>query len=204
MMLRKQAAWLLMLALIVPLIAACGGATQTTPAEDPAAPAGEASTAGEATAGETTTCYNGLEVEPGATLTFQAAGNPTEQQLYIEGAQRFEEACPGVSITFEPMNDYQTQMRAAFSAGTAPDVFLLDGELMGAFAPNGLLLPLDDAMQQAGVNPGDYFDPTFELYRQDGQTYGLPKDFNPLVVFVNGDLAEAPGSIRLPSRPGMI
>jgi multiple sugar transport system substrate-binding protein len=213
----KRIVVLLALSLLVPLLAACGGgATQTSPtaapagAEPTAAPAAEATMAPaaeatmEPTAGaEATTapaaggaaegsCY-GMEVEEGATLRFGAAGNPSEQQLYTEGAQRFMEACPGVTLTFEPFNDYQTQMKAAFAAGTAPDVFLLDGELMGAFAPNGLLLPLDDAMSAKGVTADSYFGPTLELYQQDGATYGLPKDFNPLVVFVNTDMAEAAG-----------
>ncbi|GAB4443752.1 MAG: ABC transporter substrate-binding protein [Chloroflexi bacterium OHK40] len=176
-------------ALLVPLIAACGaGTTQTAPTTAPATGGEAPATGGQAAAN----CY-GLEVEPGATLRFQAAGNPTEQQLYTEGAARFMEACPGVTLTFEPLNDYQTQMKAAFAAGTAPDVFLLDGELMGAFAPNGLLLALDEAMAAKGVSPSSYFEPTLTLYQQDGKTYGLPKDFNPLVVFINTDLAEAAG-----------
>lgn len=177
------------------LLAACGqGGGAAAPTTAPTAPAPD----GGATA--STECYGGIAAEPGATLRFQAAGNPTEQQLYLEGAQRFMEACPGVTLTFEPLNDYQTQMKAAFAAGTAPDVFLLDGELMGAFAPNNLLLPLDEAMATAGVSPSSYFAPTLELYQQDGNTYGLPKDFNPLVVFVNTAMAAAagvdPASIR--------
>lgn len=187
------------LALMVSMLAACGaGGTQTAPTTAPAAGGDStAATAAPAVGGETGaatagTCM-GMQVEEGANLRFQAAGNPTEQQLYIDGAQRFQEACPGVTMTFEPLNDYQTQMRAAFSAGTAPDVFLLDGELMGAFGPNNLLLPLDDAMAAAGVSADAYFAPTIELFQQDGVTYGLPKDFNPLVVFINTDMAEAAG-----------
>jgi multiple sugar transport system substrate-binding protein len=179
---------ILSLALAVPIIAACGQPAGSTGGATSAPAAG--TTAAPAAA---STCYKGLPVEPGATLKFQAAGNPTEQQIYIDGAKRFEAACPGVKITFEPLNDYQTQIKAAFSANTAPDVFLLDGELMGAFAPNNLLLPLDSAMAAAGVKPDDYVKSTFELYQQGGKTYGLPKDFNPLVVFVNNDLASAAG-----------
>lgn len=195
-MAKRTVAMTLALALLIPLLAACGAAqTQTAPttAAGGESTGGTAATApaggGAAAAGS---CY-GMEVEQGATLRFQAAGNPTEQQLYTEGAQRFMEACPGVTLTFEPLNDYQTQMKAAFSAGTAPDVFLLDGELMGAFAPNGLLLALDEAMAAKGVSADDYFGPTLELYQQDGMTYGLPKDFNPLVVFINTDLAQEAG-----------
>ena len=206
MTLKRLIALTLSLALLVPLLAACGaGSTQTTSTTAPvadataAAPAADATTAPAAdaataapVAGGAGACY-GMEVEPNAVLRFQAAGNPSEQQLYIDGAARFQEACPGVTLTFEPLADYQTQMKSAFAAGTAPDVFLLDGELMGAFAPNGLLLPLDETMAAKGVTAADYFDPTIALYQQDGVTFGLPKDFNPLVVFVNNDLASEAG-----------
>jgi multiple sugar transport system substrate-binding protein len=189
----RIAALSLTFALALPILAACGGAaTQTAPTSAPAGGSTAATAAPAAGGAAAGSCY-GMEVEPNATLRFQAAGNPTEQQLYIQGAQRFQEACPGVTLTFEPLNDYQTQMKAAMSAGTAPDVFLLDGELMGAFAPNGLLLPLDEAMAARGVSADSYFGPTLELYQQDGKTYGLPKDFNPLVVFVNTDMAAEAG-----------
>jgi multiple sugar transport system substrate-binding protein len=181
--------------MLVAMLAACGQQSTGAPAASTAAPAGgtAATAAPDAPAAAASTCYKGLAVEPNAVLRFQAAGNPTEQQIYIDGAKRFEEACPGVKVTFEPLNDYQTQIKAAFSAGTAPDVFLLDGELMGAFAPNNLLLPLDEAMAAAGVSGDNYFGPTFSLYQQDGKTYGLPKDFNPLVVFVNSAQASEAG-----------
>ena len=201
MTLRKMTTFLLA-SLLLPVLAACGQQSTGSPtaastaapaAASTAAPAPAGTAAPDAPAAAAGTCYKGLEVEPNATLRFQAAGNPSEQQIYIDGAKRFEEACPGVKLTFEPLNDYQTQIKAAFSAGTAPDVFLLDGELMGAFAPNNLLLPLDDSMAAAKVSGDDYFGPTFTLYQQDGKTYGLPKDFNPLVVFVNSTMATEAG-----------
>ena len=180
-------------ACITPLLVACGnGGTASGPTTAPVT-TDPTSATGDSTGAPSTELQPGMiEVEPGATLRFAAAGNPTEQQLYIEGAARFE-ALYGVPLTFEPVSDYQTQIKAQFTAGTAPDVFLLDGELMGAFAPNGLLLPLDEYMAEAGVTADAYFEPTIELYQMDGNTYGLPKDFNPLVVFVNNQIAEEAG-----------
>ena len=232
-------ALLLLLALTLPIIAACGGAdgggagTEPTAAvgdaEATAAPAAEVTAvpaaevteapAAEATAAETATGemtetatvgaaaggsgaesgamqtmdWSKLEVEDGAELRFGAAGNPTEQQLYIEGAERFNQVFPNVKLTFEPIADYQTSMKAAMAGGTAPDVFLLDGELMGAFGPNGLLLPLDDAMSQVGMDASIFYEPLIQLYQMDGKTYGLPKDFNPVIVFVNNQMAEEAG-----------
>jgi len=154
-----------------------------------AAPGGATSGATAGSSGDVTK----IQVEDGAQLRFGAAGNPAEQKLYIEGADRFNKLFPNVKLTFEPINDFQTSMKAAMAGNTAPDVFLLDGELMGAFAPNNLLLPLDDAMTTAGVKASDYVESLIKLYQSDGKTYGIPKDFNPLVVFVNNDLASKAG-----------
>jgi multiple sugar transport system substrate-binding protein len=97
-----------------------------------------------------------------------------------------------VTVNFEPINDqYLTTMIAEFTAQTGPDVLLVDGEVMGNIGANGLLLPLDEYMQQAGAQVADYVDPLIELYQQDGQTYAIPKDFNPLVVFINTEMAAA-------------
>jgi multiple sugar transport system substrate-binding protein len=218
---RRLSALVLLLALLVPLLAACGsggggggtaatsapaGAVATTaPAGEmaTAAPAGGAATAapatggGEAMGGATAGASGDvtkIQVEDGATLRFAVAGNATEQKLYQEGVARFNQAFPNVKVTLEPIPDqYDTAIKAGFSGGTVQDVFLLDGELMGALAPNSLLLPLDDAMSSAGVQAADYYDALMTLYQLDGKTYGIPKDFGTLVVFVNNDMAQAAG-----------
>jgi multiple sugar transport system substrate-binding protein len=176
-------------------------ATAATGAEATAAPSGGEATAAPA-GGETATGATAgasgdaskIQVEEGATLRFAVAGNATEQKLYQEGVERFNEVFPNVKVTLEPIPDqYDTAIKAGFSGGTVQDVFLLDGELMGALAPNGLLLPLDEAMTTAGVQASDYYESLMTLYQQDGQTYGIPKDFGTLVVFVNDEMAQAAG-----------
>lgn len=191
----------LLLALVLPILAACGGGGEATPsgAASPAAsaasPAGTSAAATSGTAGGAATLdFSKLEVEDGATLRFLASGNTTEQQLYTDAAKRFNETFPNATLNFEPVPaEYETTITAGFSGGNAPDVFLLNGPLMGTLAPQGLLLPLDDAMSQVGRQPADYYEQLIQLYQQEGKTYGLPKDFNPLVLFVNTDLAQQAG-----------
>jgi multiple sugar transport system substrate-binding protein len=239
---KRPGALLLMLALLVPILAGCGGDGTTTaptagsaPADQPTtAPAAEAPTAmaeaptamaeapttmtdgptaaaeapttsaeaptaGATTGGSTATAgasgdVTKITVEDGATLRFAVAGNATEQKLYQEGVARFNQVFPNVKVTLEPIPDqYDTAIKAGFSGGTVQDVFLLDGELMGALAPAGQLLALDDAMTAAGVQASDYYETLTALYQQDGKTYGIPKDFGTLVVFVNDDMAQKAG-----------
>lgn len=199
-------------ALLVPLLVGCGGGDAVAPtvgtgdagatvaptmsAQPTAMAVAPTAMSGQPVAGATAGASGDvtkIAVEDGAVVRFGAAGNPTEQKLYQEGAERFSALFPGVKVTFEPIQDYQTSMKAAMAGETAPDVFLLDGELMGQFAPEGLLLPLDEAMQTAGVQASDYYDALIQLYQLDGKTFGIPKDFNPLVLFVNTEMAQQAG-----------
>ncbi|NOK62722.1 MAG: hypothetical protein GFH27_549293n33 [Chloroflexi bacterium AL-W] len=205
---------MLLLAMILPILAACGGGdtggadttdeatgdtsgeatdaegTEVPPESGDTAPTVDIEGATAGSAGDITQ----IPVEDGATIRFVAPANATEQQLYIEGIERFGQLFPGVTVDFEPINDqYLTRMTAEFTAGSAPDVLLVDGEVMGNIGYNGLLLPLDEAMSQAGIEASEYVDPLIDLYQQDNQTYAIPKDFNPLVVFVNNEMAEAGG-----------
>jgi len=204
---RPSHLWVTLLVVVSLLLAACGGGNDNQGATEAATPTTAAETATEPAAsqpvtgttnGETATDlgFSQLAVEDGATLRFAAAGNATEQQLYQQGAERFNElfADRNVTMTFEPVpSEYETTITAGFSGGNAPDVFLLNGQLMGQLASQGLLLPLDDAMSSVGRQSADFYPALLELYQYEGATYGLPKDFNPLVLFVNTQLAEQAG-----------
>ena len=197
----------LFLALVVPILAACGGGTTTSPTaatggEPTAATAAEptAATAAEptaATAAEPTAMASGgamMEVEDGAVLRVSSWGNPAEQKVNTDSFARFNAIYPNVKITYEPQPDnFQTKIKADFAGSTEPDVFYLDSSLMTALAPEGLLLPLDDAMQAGSVKADDYVGELVSLFQADGKTYALPKDQGSLALFVNNDIAQKAG-----------
>jgi multiple sugar transport system substrate-binding protein len=212
----------LTLALLLPVLAACGGGTtQTSPTSAPAtggeaattAPAAEAPTAapaGEATsvpatgneAPTTAPAAGGqaggemavMEVEDGAILRVTSWGDSSEQAINTESFARFNELYPNVTIQYQPQaSDYQTKLKADAAGGTLADVFYLDSGLMQSFAPEELLLDLTPSLQEAGVSLENYPSSLLELFQLDGTTYGLPKDFNPLVLFVNNEMAATAG-----------
>src|SRR5690606_26601811 len=122
-----------------------------------------------------------MEVEEGATITFSGWGDATEQQIYRDSIERFKEACPAVTVHYEPIpEEFQTKLKAAMAGGTAPDVFYVDDQLMTAFAPNGQLLPLNDLMAEAGVSADDFLPQLMPIFTLDGQVYALPKDWGTL------------------------
>jgi multiple sugar transport system substrate-binding protein len=168
-----------------PTAAEAGGTAPTAMAEATAAPeAGGAATTGAPK----------IAVEDGATLRVSSWGNSGEQKVNTDSLARFNQAYPNVKVTYEPQPDqFQTKIKADFSGNTEPDVFYLDSSLMTALAPNQLLLPLDDAMAEAGVKTDDYVGELVKLYQLDGKTYALPKDQGSLALFINDDMAQKAG-----------
>ena len=133
------------------------------------------------------------EVESGAKIVFSGWGDETEQQIYRDSIERFNEFYPDVTVEYQPIpSDFQTKLKAQMAGGTAPDVFYVDDQLMTAFGSSGQLLPLDDYMTQAGASRDDFIPALLTIFTQDGKTYGLPKDWGTLgLVYLPEAFAEA-------------
>ncbi|MCB0076006.1 MAG: extracellular solute-binding protein [Anaerolineales bacterium] len=164
------------------LLAACGGASDgdnTGDATDMAAEGGD-------------TCM-GIAVEPDATVVFSGWGDETEQQVYRDSITRFNEACPSVTIDYQPVPaDFQTQIKAAFAGGDAPDVIYVDDSLMTALGRTGQLLALDDFMASADITREEFVPALLDIFTVDGKTYALPKDWGTLgLVYLPEAFAEA-------------
>jgi multiple sugar transport system substrate-binding protein len=173
---------LLGLLLIVSMIlAACTQATET-----PEVVAPEPTEAEELPPGV-------ISVEEGATIVFSGWGDDTEQQIYRDSIERFNEVYPDVTVDYQPIPaDFQTKLKASMAGGTAPDVFYVDDQLMTAFGPTGQLLPLDSYMAEAGTTRGDFISALLSIFTLQGQTYALPKDWGTLgLVYLPDAFAQA-------------
>jgi multiple sugar transport system substrate-binding protein len=149
------------------ILTACGGAAEETeaPVVDPGVdlPPGV------------------IAVEEGATIVFSGWGDETEQQIYHDSIERFNEVYPDVTVDYQPIPaDFQTKLKASMAGGTAADVFYVDDQLMTAFGPTGQLLSLDSYMAEAGTGRGDFIPALLSIFTQGGQTYALPKDWGTL------------------------
>lgn len=153
----------------------------------PTASSGAGGTGPKGTATPAAGASNGIipcpltTVEANATITFSGWGDETEQKVYRDSIDRFKQVCPGVTVNYNPIpTDFQTKLKAQMAGGTAPDVFYVDFQLMGAFASTGQLLPLDSYMASAGVKSSDFIPSLLSIFTLDGKTYGLPKDWGTL------------------------
>ncbi|MGZ5385036.1 MAG: ABC transporter substrate-binding protein [Acidimicrobiia bacterium] len=196
----KRNRWLMLLAAMSLVAVSCGGeAATTTEGATATTDAGTTTTEGEAVTtapdgGGTAGDCEGITVEEGATIVFSGWGDETEQQIYRDSITRFNEACPGVTVDYQPVPaDFQTQMKAAFAGGEGPDVIYVDDSLMTALGRAGQLLPLDDYMAQAGVTREEFIPALLTIFTLDDQTYALPKDWGTLGLIYLPEVIEAAG-----------
>lgn len=113
--------------------------------------------------------------------------SPEEGELLEEMFAGFEEACPNITIDYQPVaGDYPQAMLANFSAGTPPDVFYVDSAVAPEWIQEQFLLPLDDYIAETGFDTGQFYEGYLDAFRgSDGQIYGLPKDASTLALFYN-------------------
>jgi multiple sugar transport system substrate-binding protein len=113
--------------------------------------------------------------------------DPNQQPQYEACAQQFT-AASGIEVEFSQYEwtDYWNNLTTQFTAGRAPDVFTDHLAFYPEFVSNEVLLPLDEYIERDSVDIGQYFEGLADLWvGQDGQRYGLPKDWDTIAMTYN-------------------
>jgi multiple sugar transport system substrate-binding protein len=119
--------------------------------------------------------------------------SPAEQEVLQRVLQEFRATHPAIDVRFEVISDqYMDVMKTRLIGEAAADVFYLEAQEAPFFMENQVLEPLDR-----------YITPEFELsdfeanllkpFTDQGQIYGLPKDFSTLALFYNRAAFDAAG-----------
>ena len=186
---------LVALPVMLSFFVACGGngGADTTPTETEAtqeAPTQEEAPVDEATTAETTTEQD--RPFAGQTITLGLwGGNESEEAAMDLALAEFYELT-GITVERRLYHEYQTQLQTELIGGIAPDVFYMEAFLFPSMVVTGVLEPLNQFMG-AGFDEADFFGPTLDAFRHDGQIFGLPKDMSTLGLIYNIDLLEAAG-----------
>lgn len=106
----------------------------------------------------------------------------TEQAI----ADRFAETHPGVRVIVESVvTNYDEKLLTSIASGSPPDVFLLDGPDIPTFLDRGLALDLTPYLARAGYDARRVFPQVLEGFVRRGRVFALPKDFTPMVLYLN-------------------
>ena len=128
-------------------------------------------------------------------LKYWLWGQP-QVPAYQMCADAFHEANPDITVTLEQYgwDDYWTKLTASFVSGSGPDVFVDHLSKYGQFAEQKQIVPLDDQIAADKVDLSVYNDGLVDPWiGQDGETYGLPKDFDTTAFFYNKTMATEAG-----------
>ena len=90
---------------------------------------------------------------------------------------------PDIQIEFQTssFNDYWTKLAAQASGGETGCILGVQSLRAPSIAP--LLVPLDDMLPGAGVNPTEFDQSIIQGLQVDGQQLAVPYDFGPLVLY---------------------
>lgn len=179
---------LLAAALTFPLaLAACSSGSSESSADTAASAAPEGSTA--AAGGDAAASDVSGEIQ-------YWLWDSNQQPAYQQCADDFQAANPNVTVKIQQYgwDDYWEKIRTGMVAGSAPDVFTDHLAFFPEFVNNDQLLGYNDLIARDGVDTGIYQEGLTELWKnQDGETFGLPKDFDTVAIFYNKKLADEAG-----------
>jgi multiple sugar transport system substrate-binding protein len=129
-------------------------------------------------------------------VSFMVFGGPEELAAYESVVEAFHNSQGEVIVELRYIPDpaeYRRRLAADFSAGTAPDVMLLNYRRFATFAGQGGLQPLDEFLSQSSLEEEDFFTPVIDAFRYAGHLWCIPQNMSSLVVYYNQDLFEAVG-----------
>lgn len=122
------------------------------------------------------------------TLRITSWQSPEENAIDAVEFRSFEAAHPGVRIVNDPVSnsaEYREKVLTSIGAGSPPDVFLLDGIDVAAFAARDVVLDLQPFAERVGVQLGLFFPQVVEPFRVGGKLLAFPKGFSPMVYYYN-------------------
>jgi multiple sugar transport system substrate-binding protein len=168
--------------LLVVSLAACGSAQTAVPAATEKPAATEAPKAAEAP-------VEAVEV------TFMAWGAPEELAVWQQMADEFHAANPNITVKMDvsEWDSYWTKLDTLFAGGTPPDVFAMDAPLFLDWQSRGVLLNLQPYIDATPGFLDDVYEQTLSGYKLADGYYGLPRDFQTIVMYYNKDMFDAAG-----------
>jgi multiple sugar transport system substrate-binding protein len=123
------------------------------------------------------------------TLTYETFQDFTKGVL-PQLAKEFHQIHPNISIKFQavPADSAQTKLTTQIAGGNPPDVAYVDDGTVGAFAPRGAIVNLEDYIPKSkAIVKSDYVPAFSKMVSYQGQMYGLPIDGESTALFYRTD-----------------
>jgi pectin-derived oligosaccharide transport system substrate-binding protein len=181
MKLRVVFGWLIGIALV---LAACSSPAAPTPTQAPASGTAAAPAANQA------------PVE----LRFAWWGSQDRHDRTIKAIQLFQQQHPNITITYEfaGFQDYFTKMSTYATGGNLPDLMQQDYATINQWTNNGLLMPLDDYVNDHTINLTDVPKNSIDGGRINGKLIAINLGNNSQAMMLDTDAFQKAG-VPLPA-----
>jgi multiple sugar transport system substrate-binding protein len=122
-------------------------------------------------------------------------GDPAELDVWNQIVADFHQVNQNITVKVEvsDWDSYWTKLKTLLSAGTPPDVFAMDAPLYLDYQSRGVLLNLQPYIDKNPDMLKGVYPQTLEAYKTPDGMYGLPRDFQTIVLFYNKDMFDAAG-----------
>lgn len=211
----RRRALMMLAALPVPILAACGGAASPTTAPKAEAPKpAEATKPAEKPAEATKPAAEKSKEPPGkeavkapeaTPIVGEAGKGATVIQFWNgltgtdgEGMQRLMEKWaqqnPEVTVKHQriPWSTFYNKLSSSLVAGSPPEMWIFHSEQVIRYASRGLMKPLDDLAKTGGI-PLDDMGYTLPTAQVEGKLYAVPLDQYTWCLIYNKDLIKTNG-----------
>jgi multiple sugar transport system substrate-binding protein len=133
--------------------------------------------------------------EPQTEIKYMMWGSPEELAVWQEMVNQFETAHPDIKVTVDVSDweSYWNKLQTLFAGGTPPDVFAMDAPLYLDWQSRGVLLNLQPYIDATPGFLDGFYPVTLDVYKQADGYYGLPRDFQTIVLYYNKDMFDAAG-----------
>lgn len=142
-----------------------------------------------------TLCLASNAAQAATDITYLLWGSPQEGAVWNQIATSFEAAHPDINVTVEvaDWDSYWEKLRVQMAGGTPPDVFAMDAPLYPDWQSRGVLLNLQPYLDADPALSDGVYPITMQAYKTADGIYGLPRDFQTIVLYYNKDMFDAAG-----------
>ena len=120
-------------------------------------------------------------------------GYETGDQIAQVRVDRFRELYPDVDVEFSESGFDAQAFLSALASGDSPDLVNVPRNELGTYVARGVLEPLDECIEQEGVDMSVFYEGALSQVTVDDSTYAFPEFFNTRVWILNNAAFEEAG-----------
>lgn len=128
-----------------------------------------------------------------ASGVLRVLGFGTGDEIATVRVDRFHELYPDIELQHTEGAVNQQQLLTAIVSGNPPDVVYLNRDDLTTYASRGALQPVDQCIEDAGIDMSQFRSAASQPVTMDGSVYGIPEFNNVILMIINTAALEEAG-----------